>query len=78
MWWKLGGLLVLTAALVIGVIPIRTHAVLYDPAKSLPPPMPSLGEMFSTMYLTPGTALLISVILAAAGFVALKIIRGQR
>lgn len=76
MWWKLLGLLVLTATLVLVVIPIRTHAVVYDPMKE-PPPPPSFGKLLSAMYFTPGTVLLILFIFAGASFVALKVVRGH-
>jgi hypothetical protein len=75
MWLKLGGLAVLTLVLSIAVTPVRTHSVLYDPAS--PPRKPSIFEMFGAMYLTPGTALLLAIIIAAAGFAAVKIARGQ-
>jgi hypothetical protein len=75
MWWKLAGLFVLAAALCLLVIPIRTHAVLYDPSK---PPAPwTLRSMLANMYLTPTAALLIAAIVAAAAFVAFKVLRGQ-
>jgi uncharacterized membrane protein len=77
MWWKLVGLFALTAALIVAVIPIRTHAVAYDPMNEPPPGRASFGDMLSNMYLTPGTVLLILIILAVASFVALKVIRGQ-
>ncbi len=77
MWWKLGGLVVLTAALVLAVIPIRTHAVLDDPTSNLPHPRASVGDMLSNMYLTPATGIIIMLILAFAAFVALKVVRGH-
>jgi uncharacterized membrane protein len=77
MWWKLVGLLALTAALVFAVIPIRTHAVVYDPMDEPPPARGSFGDVLGNMYLTPGTALLILVIVAVASFVAFKVLRGH-
>ena len=75
MWWKLGGLLVLTVALCLSVIPIRTHAVMYDPSN---PPAPwTLRAMLANMYLTPTAGLLIAAILAVAAIVAFKVLRGQ-
>lgn len=74
MWWKLSALLVVTAALVFVIIPIRTHAVKYDPLN--PPPRPTLSQMIGNMYLTPSSALLIVLILAVAVIVALRVIRG--
>lgn len=76
MWWKLGLLLLTTAALVVAVIPVQTHAVLYDPTKG-PPPHESLRTMLGAMYLTPGTALLIVVIVALAAFIGLKVVRRE-
>jgi hypothetical protein len=75
MWWKLAGILVLTAALCVSVVPIRTHAVMHDPSN--PPQPPTLKLMFANMYLSPTTGLLIAVILAGAAFVAFKVISGQ-
>jgi len=77
MWWKLAGLLIVTAVLVVSVIPIRTHAVVYDPMKDPAPPRPSLLDILGSMYLTPGRAALILAILVIASFVAMKVIRGQ-
>jgi hypothetical protein len=75
MWLKLGGLVVLIAALCLLVLPIRTHAVMYDPSK--PPRLWTLKGMVANMYLTPTAGLLIAAILAGATFVAFKVIRGQ-
>ncbi len=77
MWWKLAGLIVLTAALVFSVIPIRTHAILYDPVNDAPPSRTSLSDMLGDMYLTSGTIVLIVSILAVAGYVAFKVVRGH-
>ena len=77
MWWKLLGLLVLTAALVFAVIPIRTRAVIYDPVNGPPPERPTFGDLLSNMYLTPATVLLILFILGVASFVAFKVFRGH-
>jgi len=74
-WWKLGGLVVLTAVLCLLVLPIRTHAVISDPSN---PPKPwTFTDMLASMYLTPTAGLLIAVIVAVAAFVAFKVIRGQ-
>jgi hypothetical protein len=75
MWWKLSALAVVTATLVFAVIPIRTHAVRYD--HSNPPPRPSLASAIANMYVTPGAAVLIALLLAIATFVALRVIRGR-
>jgi hypothetical protein len=77
MWWKLGGLLLITVFLIVMVLPIRSHAVSYDSFKEQAPPRPSILDLFGNMYLTPGSAVLILAILGAAGFVAMKVIRGQ-
>lgn len=75
MWWKLGGLFLLTATLCVSVIPIRTHAVMYDPSN---PPAPwTLRSMLANMYLTPTAGLLIAAIVGVAAFVAFKVLRGQ-
>lgn len=75
MWWKLSVLAVVTTALVIALIPIRTHAVRYDPSN--PPPRPSFAGFVGSMYLTPVSGLSIAFVLAVATFIALRIIRGQ-
>lgn len=77
MWWKLTGLFVLTAALVFAVIPIRTHAVAYDPLSEQPPLGGPIADILAALYLTPGTVLLILCIGAGASFVALKVVRRQ-
>jgi amino acid transporter len=75
MWWKLGVLLVVTVLLAFAVIPFRTHAIAYDPAH---PPKPwSLGQMLANMSVTPTALLLILVIVAAATFVAINVVRGR-
>ena len=75
MWWKLGGLLVLTAVLCLSLLLVRTHAVTYD---QFNPPKPwTLRLMLANTYLTPTAGLLIAIILAGAAFVAFKVIRGQ-
>jgi vacuolar-type H+-ATPase subunit I/STV1 len=76
-WWKLGGLLVLSAALIFVIIPIRSEVVIYDPAKEPPPTPPSLWNMIGNMYLTPGTMMLIATILSIAAFAAFKVVRGH-
>jgi uncharacterized membrane protein len=75
MWWKLVGLVVLTAGLVFAVIPIRTHAVVYDPTNKPPSDRVFIGDILGNMYLTPGAALLILFILAVASFLAFKVAR---
>ena len=77
MWWKLGGLLVVTAVLVLLVIPIRTHARAYDPMNDQPPASPSLSDLLRHMYVTPGSAVVILVILGLAAFVAMKVVRRE-
>jgi hypothetical protein len=77
MWWKLTVLFVLTAALVFAVVPIRTHAVAYDPLVEPPPEFGSIADILANMYLTPGAVLLILCIVAGASFVAFKVVRRQ-
>jgi len=72
MWWKLGILSLITAALIFCIIPIRTHAVLFDPAK---PPKWTLSGIIANMYLTPATVWMICVLLALAAYVAFRIVR---
>ena len=75
MWWKLAGLFLLTAALCLSVIPVRTHVVMYDPSN---PPAPStLRAMVANMYLTPTASLLIAAIVGIAALIAFKVLRGQ-
>lgn len=73
MWWKLVALSLITAVLIFSVIPIRTHAVLIDPAK--PPPKWTLSSMVASMYLTPGTVGMICILLAVAAYIAFRIVR---
>lgn len=76
MWWKLVGLVVLTAVLIYAVIPVRTQVGVYDPMNEPPPANPSLADWLAApMYLTPDTVLLILLILAVASFVAFKVFR---
>jgi hypothetical protein len=77
MWWKLGILSAITAVLIFCVIPIRTHAVMIDPANPPLPAKPSLSAIISNMYLTPGTVGLIIILLASACFVGFRIIRSS-
>jgi hypothetical protein len=74
MWWKLGGLIVVTLAAAISLIPIRTHAVLLDPDK---PPPRSVRTMIANIYLTRGAVIAILTVLCVAGFVAFKVVRGD-
>ena len=74
MWWKLVGVALCTALLVFAVIPIRTRAVVFDPAN--PPPPPPLFAPISSMYLTPFTVVQIGIILVVAAIIAVRIVRG--
>ena len=77
MWWKLSMLTIVTTGLIICIVPIRTHAVLIDPANP-PPAMRWTGwSMVSNMYLTPVTIVLICAIIAAAGRIAFRIVRNS-
>lgn len=75
-WWKFGGMIALTAMIVVAVIPIRTHAVLYDPAAG-PPARQPWWTILENMYLTPVTLLLIVAIIGIAIFAAIKILRRE-
>ena len=77
MWWKLTALACGTILLCLAVIPIRTHAVMFDPLRETPPPKPSPWAMLSNLHFTPGTLALIGAILLGAGFIAVRIIRGE-
>lgn len=77
MWWKLGILSIVTAAVIFCVIPIRTHAVLIDPEH--PPPAFKLTLLFivSNMYFTPATLALIGVLLSMATYIGFRIVRNS-
>jgi len=75
MWWKLGILSLITAALMFCIIPIRTHAVLFDPASPQEPAKWTLSAMMANMYLTPGTVGMMCMLLAVAAYVAFRIVR---
>ena len=77
MWWKLSVLALITTILVIASIPIRTHAVAFDALDETAPALLSISDLVGAMYLTPGSALLIIGILAVAGFLAIRIVRGR-
>ena len=79
MWWKLTLLGLVTLVILIVVQPIRTHAVKIDiPSNGELPAAPrhSLLDMFSAMYVTPTSLLISAIILAIAGYLALRIVRG--
>jgi len=73
MWWKLTILLIITVGLIFSIIPIRTHAALFDPSN--PPATGTLSSEISNMYLTPGTVALICTVLLVAGYIAFRVIR---
>ena len=77
MGWKLGGLIVATVIIALSIVPIRTHAVGHDPSRDSPQPRPSIRGHLTNMYLTPRTVMTIFAIVALAGFVAFKIVRGD-
>lgn len=77
MWWKLGGLAVLTSVMILCVIPIRSHAVLIDPTNPPPPYKWTLSTAIHNMYFTPGTLALIALILLMAVFLGVRIVRGS-
>jgi hypothetical protein len=75
MWWKLGILLIATSVLIFCVIPIRTHAIMIDPANPPPPTRWTLSFIISHMYFTAGTYAVIGALLLGAGFIAFRIVR---
>jgi hypothetical protein len=78
MWWKLLLLGLVSAVLVIAIQPIRTHAAKIDlsPQGGLPAQRQGLLDVFSAMYVTPMSLVISGVILALAGYLAFRIIRG--
>jgi hypothetical protein len=74
MWLKLTGLALITLLLCIVAIPVRTHAV---DLGSNEESRSTLMSMLKAMYLTPGTAAVLVLVLAFSGFAAFKISRGQ-
>jgi len=74
MWWKLIGLILGTAVLISLVIPIRTHAVVFDP-ENPPPPQPFFPPL-SSLYFPPSTIALIGIILVIAVLIGVRIVRG--
>lgn len=75
MWWKLTVLVIVTAGLIFCVIPVRTHAALFNPANPRPVPRWTLSSMVSNMYLTTGTAALICAIMVVAAYLAFRVVR---
>ena len=73
MWWKFSLLALVSAGLIFCVIPIRTHAVQFDPSN--PPPKWTILSAVSNMYLTPGAIASIAVIIAIAAIVGFWISR---
>jgi uncharacterized membrane protein len=78
MWWKLTVLALITVVLVVGVIPIRTHAVKYDTYNDPPPQTWFFSGLLHNMYFTPTTLALIAGILVVAVSLAFWIVRGAR
>ena len=77
MWWKLFALGAATIVVILCVIPIRSQAVKYDMVADGTPPRTGLTarEMLANMYLTPGTIILIGLILVVAALLTWRIIR---
>ncbi|HET9511745.1 MAG TPA: hypothetical protein VFO80_11410 [Sphingomonas sp.] len=75
MWFKLVALCVLTLALIVSIIPMRTHAVMFDPDS--PPPPQTLRTMFSSMYLPPETVVGILLLLLVAVAIGAWIVRAR-
>ena len=78
MWWKLLLLGLVSLLLVFLVQPIRTHAVKIDLPQngSLSSQRPALSHIFSAMYVTPTSLAISALIIALAGYVAYRIVRG--
>lgn len=74
MLWKLTGIFALTAVLILLVVPIRTHAVTYDPTSRS---WVSPWNFLTSLYMTTPRAALILAFLIVAIFAAVKVIRGQ-
>lgn len=75
MWWKLTVLVLVTSGLIFCVIPVRTHAVLFDPANPRHVPRWTLSSTISNMHLTTGTAASICAIMVVAAYVAFRVVR---
>jgi len=78
MWWKLTLLTLITLVLVIAVQPIRTHVVTLEVQRNGPiPSVPrqSFFDMFSAMYVTPGSLVISAVIIGVAAYLAFRIVR---
>lgn len=78
MWWKMAALVIATMGLAFSVTPIRTQPVSIDSASTPPPANWSLSAMLSNMYLTPGTVMLLGVIMALASYIAFRISRSGK
>jgi hypothetical protein len=78
MWWKFTLLVLVTVVMVFSVIPIRTHAVRYEPYNDPPPQAWSFMGLLKSMYLTPTSIALIAGILLMAFAVAIWIVRSSR
>lgn len=76
MWWKLTALSIVTIGLIFAIIPIKTHAVLYDPTRDPPPQPPSFWNLVNGMYFAPGTIAVAVALIALWGFIAWKIVKG--
>jgi hypothetical protein len=79
MWWKLLLLGLLTAFLVLAVQPFKTHAVKIEvpPNGQMPAqPSPSVLNWLSSMYVTPTSLAISALIIALAGYIAYRIVRG--
>ncbi|SEM78005.1 hypothetical protein SAMN05192583_1205 [Sphingomonas gellani] len=73
MWWKLVALMSAATVLIFCIIPVRTHAALFDPA-NLPPKL-TIRTMVANMYFTPGTIVAIAAIIAVATALGIWIVR---
>ncbi len=78
MWWKLVLLVLVTGALILSVIPIRTHAVKWDVYNEPPPQAWSFAGLLRNVYVTPTTMALVGAILLVSAGVAFWIVRGPK
>lgn len=75
MWWKLSILVCITIGLIFCIIPIRTHAVIIDPANPPAPTKLTFSFIVSNFYFTPTTFGMIGIVLGVAIYVGFKIMR---
>jgi len=78
MWWKLGLLAFGTLAVILLLLPFRTHAVMYRPGIDPAPDVSlSFGRWVENLYLTSGTVVMICAVLLVAAGIAWRIVRAS-